>query len=96
VRGANIIASIAALLWFGLLVSGRNGVRGIVAQRVLDYPNTAQIDLYIVWPSSVMIALLACAWVCNGFRRWPALLALVSSAALLAILPYIMISRGGV
>jgi hypothetical protein len=96
VRWANIIASIAALLWLGLLVSGWNGVRGIIAQRVMDYPNAAQIDLYIVWPSFVMIALLVCAWVCNGLRRWPELLAVVSSAALLAVLPYIIISRGGV
>ena len=95
-RRTNILTGIAVLIWFGLLVLGRDLVSGVVAQKALGYPNTGQIDFLIVWPASVVIALLLCAWICNGRRRWTQLLALLSGVSLLALLPYLFLYGGGV
>ena len=95
-RRTNILTGIAVLIWFGLLVLGRDLVSGVVAQKALGYPNTGQIDFLIVWPASVVIVLLLCAWICNGLRRWTQLLALLSGVSLLALLPYLFFYGGGV
>ena len=95
-RRTNILTGIAVLIWFGLLVLGRDLVSGVVAQKALGYPNTGQIDFLIVWPASVVIVLLLCAWICNGLRRWTQLLALLSGVSLLALLPYLFLYGGGV
>jgi hypothetical protein len=95
-RAANITAGVAIVLWFALALLGRDGLNGVVAQQAPGYPNMGQINLYIVWPLFVVTALLACAWFCNAFRRWPPVLGIASGASLLAILPYLMVWGGGV
>lgn len=95
-RGANILTGIAVLIWGGLLLVGRDLVGGVVAQKAVGYPNTGQIDFLIVWPAFVVLALLMGAWICNGLRRWPGLLALLSGVALAAVLPYLFVYGGGV
>jgi hypothetical protein len=70
-RAANITAGLAIVLWFALALLGRGLLNGVVAQQVPGYPNMGQINLYIVWPLFVVTALLASAWLCNAFRRWP-------------------------
>lgn len=84
-RGANILTGVAVLLWFGLLIIGRDLASGAVGH-----------DYLIVWPSFVLIALLTCAWVCNGMRRWHMLLGVAASAAILATLPFGMLLSGGI
>ena len=95
-RGANIIASLAIALWFGWSLIGRDLIGGVVGQQTSGYPNTQQIDAYIVWPLCVTIALLTLAWVCNCFRRWEVALALLSAASIAALVPYLAFSGGGV
>lgn len=43
-RIANTLALIAALLWFGVALIGVSLVGGVVDQRVVGYPNMAQIE----------------------------------------------------
>ena len=95
-RAANVIAGVATAVWFILALDGRSGVRSVVTQHVLGYPNSGQIDLYLVWPFLVLAILLICAWVCNAFRRWSWALGSLSTFALVAVLPYCAIARGGV
>lgn len=95
-RRTNILTGIAVLIWFGVLVAGRGLVNGVVAQKALGYPNVGQIDFLIVWPASVVMVLLLCAWICNGLRRWTQFLALLSAVSLLALLPYLFFAGGGV
>lgn len=95
-KAANILAGLAAVLWFALALLGREGVNGIVAQNAPGYPNMGQINLYIVYPLYVVLVLISCAGVCNAFRRWPSVLGLASGASMLAILPYLAVWGGGV
>jgi len=95
-RVANVLAGLAVLLWTALFFAGLDLAGGVADRHVLGYPNTGQLQYYVAVPGSAAIALLACAWVFNGLRRWPWILALVSSAALLALLPYLLIYGGGV
>jgi hypothetical protein len=96
VRGANILAGIAVLIWSGLALIGRDLVSGVVAQKAVGYPNTGQIDFLMVWPAVVVVALLLAAWTCNGLRRWAVAFSLLSGIALVAVLPYLFVYGGGV
>ena len=95
-KTANIMASLAIALWFLLSLLGLSGLSGVAAQHVPGYPNMGQIKLYVAWPMCVKITVLLCAWFCNMFRGWPWLLIMMSSASLLAILPYMAVWGGGV
>ena len=93
-RAANITASIAASLWFGLVLMGwalEDGVAGRMGGNV----NIGQFNFYVVWPALVVMALLACAWVCNLLRRWSGFLGLVAGTSLLALLPFLFVYTGG-
>jgi hypothetical protein len=95
-RGANVLTGVAVLIWCGLLLVGRDLVGGVVAQKAVGYPSRGQIDFLLVWPAFVVLALLLLAWICNGLRRWAAVLTLLSGLALVAVLPYLFIYGGGV
>ena len=95
-RGANITAGVAIAIWFALALLGRDGLNGVVEQHAPGYPNMGQINLYIVWPLLVVVALLTCAWVCNAFRRWPWALGLLAGASLIVVLPYLAVWGGGI
>lgn len=95
-RAANILTSLAVLIWFSLLLVGRGLVERVAGQRVLGYPSAGQIDVYLVWPALAVIALLGTAWVCNGVRRWPWLLASIAVVALTALVPFLLSFSGGV
>jgi hypothetical protein len=95
-RAANILTGATVLLWFGLLLIGRSLMSGVVTQEATGYPNMGQIDYYVVWPAVIVMALLACAWICNSLRRWPALLAIVSGVCLVLCGPYFLAYGGGV
>jgi len=95
-RGANITAAIAAMLWLLMLLGGHAGVGSVVGQHVLGYPNRGQIDYYIMVPCAVLLALGFTCWVCNALRRWPQFLVLAALASLLALCPYLLFYGGGV
>ena len=95
-RAANILTGIAVALWFGALVVGRALVGGAIAQGVGGLPNAGQIDLYLIGPALVVAALLVFAWVTNGLCRWFTPLALLSTASIVALVPYLMVFGGGV
>lgn len=93
-RKANIIAAITTALWFGLFYMGRSGIYGIYAHGEGVYPNSGQIDYYMVFPVCVAAALMLSAWVCNSFRAAQPLAA-ISILALVALFPYLLIYTGG-
>jgi hypothetical protein len=95
-RGANITTAVAVALWFGWALLGRDLIGGVASQQVQGFPNVRQIDSAIVWPLWVVVALLTIAWVCNWLLRWEGALALISAAAILALLPYLAMNGGGV
>ena len=94
-RAANITTGIAAILWFGLFVIGRELTYGIYTHGAGVFPNSGQIDWYIVFPVCVVATLMLCAWICNIFRwAWP-LLAL-SIVSIVALFPFLLAYGGGV
>ena len=95
-RGANITAAVAGALWLAYALTGVRLVAGVAARAAPGYPNMAQINAMIVWPFFVIVAVLACAWLCNALQRWEGALILLSMAAIAAFLPYIAIMGGGV
>jgi hypothetical protein len=95
VRAANITTFTAAILWFGLVLVGRDLEAG-VARRMGGSVNVGQFDYCVLWPAYVVMTLLACAWGFNLLRRWYGFLGLVAGTALLAILPYLFFYGSGV
>lgn len=95
-RAANITAAVAIVFWLGLALLGRESLNDVLADQVPDFPTLATIDLSIVLPMLLAMALLAGAWFCNAFGRWTLALGLASVTCLAAILPYLMIIGGGV
>jgi hypothetical protein len=95
-RAANTTAAVAIVLWLGLALLGRASLKDTLVDDVPDWPTLTNIDFSIVVPMSFATALLACAWFCNAFGRWPLALGLASVACLAALFPYLMIIGGGV
>ncbi len=95
-RTANILTGLAIALWLGMFLLGRQGISDVVDQGVPGYPNTGQIDSYLLLPVCVVMMLLACAWVSNGLRKWEGPLALISGLSVAALLPYLLMYGGGV
>ncbi|ALH82610.1 hypothetical protein [Sphingopyxis macrogoltabida] len=93
---ANITAAVAILLWFGLAILGRNLLIDALTDDVPDWPTVSSIDFGIILPMSLASALLAWAWLCNGFLRRPWALAVPSVMCLATMLPYFMVMGGGV
>jgi hypothetical protein len=94
-RAANITAGVSIAIWFALALAGRDGLNGVVGQRALGYPNMGQIDFLFAWPLFIVIALLACAWICNAFQRWAWALGALTALSLAALLPYLFVYGGG-
>ena len=94
-KTANITAAVAIVLWLGLAMLGRKLLIDVLVDDS-DWPTMTSIDFGIILPMSVAAALLAWAWLCNGFWRRPWALAAPSVMCLAAILPYLMIMGGGV
>jgi uncharacterized membrane protein len=79
-----------------LALAGRGLIDSVVGQTALGYPNMGQIDFLLAWPLFIVIALLACAWLCNALRRWAWALAALSALSLAALLPYLFFYGSGV
>ena len=95
-RRANILTGCAVFAWAALLLVGASLIRGVTGQNVPGYPSSGQIEFYLLYPALAIAVLVACAWLFKGISRRPSLLAFLSGAALLAVLPYIMFFGGGV
>jgi len=70
-RAANILTILDGCLWLALFVMGRGLAYGVYDQRVLGYPNSDQIDYYILFPICMVAGLMLIAWACNVFHRPP-------------------------
>jgi hypothetical protein len=79
-----------------MLFAGITAYYSIVGQRVAGYPNSGQINLYVVIPVSVVALLLLGIALANLSRRGAVLLGLGAGVSLVAILPYLMVFGGGV
>jgi len=95
-RGANILAGLAVLAWFGLSFIGLSLLRGVAEQNVPGYPSSGQVQYLIIYPMLVAALLIASAWFCNRLVHRPALLGCLSVTALFAVLPYLLALGGGV
>lgn len=95
-KTANIISAIVTVLWLGLAFAGRDSLKPLLMDEVADWPTMTSIDSVILFPILMATALLAFAWVCNASGRWPFALLVASFAWLVAILPYLVITGGGV
>lgn len=93
-RTANIITSISVALWLGMFYIGRSLVYGVYTHGKGVFPNSAQIDYYMVFPICVALALAVSAWIFNGLRAAQPLVAM-SILCLVALLPYLFLYTGG-
>ncbi|GLV29697.1 hypothetical protein TomTYG75_22160 [Sphingobium sp. TomTYG75] len=90
-----MIAAITTALWFGLFYIGRSGIYGIYTHGERVYPNSGQIDYYMVFPACVAATLMLSGWTCNSFRAAQPLAA-ISTLAFFALFPYLLIYTGGI
>ena len=90
------MAVIAGFIWLLLALFGLSGVQAIVAQHAPGYPNRSQLILYIGWPSFFVVALVVCAILSNTSRAPPWLLGVLSAFSLFAVLPWLVVSGGGI
>lgn len=83
------------IVWGLLLISGISGYRGIKNQDVPGYPNADQLVLYVIIPAAIFIISLCGIYVVRTARLRTGV-GIIALLALLAALPYVIISRGGV
>ena len=95
-KGPNFYAAFVAVVWLGFLYLGIDGVRGIAAQNVPNYPNSGQITYCIGVPIAVLIGLFTVGVVTNWVWRLPILSGLASTGALFFLAPYLLGYGGGV
>lgn len=89
------LLALSLLVWALLAASGVSGYLSIRQQGVAGFPNNAQTILYLVIPIAVAAG---CALLLAFYARISPrlLISLWTAIALLSILPYLVISRGGV
>jgi len=95
-RGPNIFVSIVGALWMVLLWEGWNGIRDISEQHAVGYPNSAQIYYYMGTSLAVIAALATFAVLLNWVWRFPTVLAVIGTVAMLGFVPYLLGYTGGV
>ena len=93
-RTANILAVFSCMLWLGMFYMGRSLTYGVYTHGKGIFPNSGQIDHYIIIPICVALMLAAFAWVFNGLRS-PQPLVAISILCLVALLPYLFTYTGG-
>ncbi len=93
-RTANILAGIAVALWTGLFYIGRGLTYGVYAHGDGVYPNSNQIDYYMVFPICVAAILMLNAWISNSLRSAQPLVA-ISIVTLAILFPYLLAYTGG-
>jgi hypothetical protein len=93
-KAANISAGVVVALWLGLFHMGRSLIYGVYGHGRGVYPNSGQIDHYMVFPMLVVVTLLLTAWVCNMLKAAQPL-AIICGLAVAALLPYLFSYTGG-
>lgn len=93
-RTANVLTGASLALWLALFYVGRTGTYNVYAQGKDVYPNSGQIDYYIVFPMCVAIALAVAGWIFNVFRS-PLPLKAISIISFMVLLPYLFAYTGG-
>ena len=93
---ANIFAGISLVLWLSLSWLGISLIQGVVAQRVANYPNSAQIIYYIGFPGLLSATTGLAIYFFNRVRRSRRGLAIFSVVSLMPILPFLFGYTGGV
>jgi phosphoglycerol transferase MdoB-like AlkP superfamily enzyme len=73
---------------------GRSLTYGVYTHGEGVFPNSRQIDHYMVIPICVTLALAVFAWIFNGLRSAQPLVA-ISIISLVALLPYLFGYTGG-
>lgn len=95
-RSANILALVAMALWAGLLWFGVDLLKGVVAQHVLGYPAPGQFDFLVGIPLAAIVVVGGVTLLANATQRFWIASYVVSGAALIALLPYLLVYGGGV
>ena len=100
-RAANILTIVVGGLWLALFVMGRGLAYGVYDQRVLGYPNSGQIDYYVLFPICMVAGLMLIAWACNVFHRpssklWSSILLTCSVLSFGMLFLYLLPYSGGV
>jgi len=87
-----MISALSALLWGVILGIGIKLYSGIAPQGVPGYPNTGQLELYILFPT-VMVLIGTCLTIFS--KRTPTLLFVIVVLALFALIPPCIVAFGG-
>ena len=93
-----ILIILNAMSWSFLAISGISGYFNIVDQKISGYPNSSQTLVYIVFPLTMVssIAIAMTVFKDKGQKWAHAVITSWLILALVMILPYTIISRGGV
>ena len=93
-----VLLGLNLIFWALLAVSGISGYIGIVNQQVPDFPNSSQALLYVIIPLGIVIATVLALVILKVSGHMWVRATLVSwlTLTLIGVLPYIIISRGGV
>jgi predicted cobalt transporter CbtA len=89
-----IVASLCTLIWGFCGYVGFGLVSAVTKQGAAGYPNTQQWELYVVLPAAM--ALLGIALVIFAKRAPTALYAGLLIVEIVPILPFLLVSGGGV
>ena len=90
-----ILPAMSLLIWLYFLISGIDGYNYIAAQRVHLFPNSGQAIIYIVVPAAMSFGSafgILLAWK----NRYTLTLLYLSMLSIVAVMPYILVARGGV
>ena len=94
-KGMHVLTGLNILIWGGLIFLGYNLIDGVVAQKVVGYPNFGQITYYLYAPI-VMVAVAVVTYLFSRLGRFIGLLLAIQTVVLLAFFPYILAYTGGV
>lgn len=88
------VSVLIGLLWSGLLWVGIKLYNGVLGQGVIGYPNTSQLIMYVIFPTS-MVLLSACLSI-FGHRIPKGVFVGVSLAQLVLMPMSIFVGSGGI
>jgi hypothetical protein len=91
-----IITVFNFMVWVFLCINGITGYLEIKSQHVAGYPNAGQAITYLGLPGGVFAISTFLTIVAYKKPDFRVAIGVLSSALLLATLPYLIISRGGV
>ena len=93
-RAANIVASLAALLWFFAAIVGAALTSGVAAR--VGHSDPGQVVFGVAVPFVIVAVIAACALICNKFPRFSWILSALSMGSILLLLGFCTYAGGGV